>query len=64
MLFYSQTRHSFVFHQSVDTKRLRDAYLLGLAVRNHGRLVTFDRSIPTKAVLGSMPGNLVLLGNS
>jgi uncharacterized protein len=45
-------------------QKITDAYLLGLAVRNHGRLVTFDRSIPTKAVLGSMPGNLVLLEKS
>jgi uncharacterized protein len=45
-------------------QKITDAYLLGLAVRNHGRLVTFDRSIPTKAVVGAMPGNLVLLGNT
>ena len=44
-------------------KLLTDAYLLGLAVRNHGRLVTFDRSIPLKAVHGAGPGSLVLNGS-
>jgi predicted nucleic acid-binding protein len=43
-------------------QKITDAYLLGLAVRNHGRLVTFDRSIPLKAVLGAGPSSLVLLG--
>jgi toxin-antitoxin system PIN domain toxin len=36
-------------------QKITDAYLLGLAVRNHGRLATFDQSIPTKAVPGSVP---------
>lgn len=40
---------------------ITDAYLLGLAVRNHGRLATFDRSIPFKAVPGALPGNVVLI---
>lgn len=44
-------------------QKITDAYLLGLAVRNHGRLATFDRSIPTRAVEGAVPGNLVLLGS-
>jgi len=44
-------------------QKITDAYLLGLAVRNHGRLATFDRSIPLKAVHGARPGNLVLIGN-
>lgn len=44
-------------------QKITDAYLLGLALRNHGRLATFDRSIPLKAVPGAGPGNLVLLGN-
>jgi predicted nucleic acid-binding protein len=44
-------------------QKITDAYLLGLAVRNHGRLATFDRSIPMKAVLGATPGNLVLIGS-
>ena len=44
-------------------QKITDAYLLGLAVRNHGRLATFDRSIPVKAVHGAEPGNLVLIGS-
>jgi uncharacterized protein len=42
---------------------IADAYLLGLAVRNHGRLATFDRSIPIKVVLGAGASHLVLIGS-
>ncbi len=45
-------------------QKITDAYLLGLAVRNHGRLATFDRSIPLKALQGAVSGNLVLLGRA
>jgi predicted nucleic acid-binding protein len=45
-------------------KKITDAYLLGLAVRNHGRLATFDRSIPVKAVHGADSRNLALIGNA
>ena len=45
-------------------QKITDAYLLGLAVRNHGRLATFDRSIPLKAVHGADAGNLVLIGSA
>jgi hypothetical protein len=36
-------------------QKITDAYLLGLAVRNHGRLATFDCAIPLnlKAAMGS-----------
>jgi toxin-antitoxin system PIN domain toxin len=44
-------------------QKITDAYLLGLAVRNHGRLATLDRSIPLKAVPGAVPGNLVVIGS-
>lgn len=44
-------------------QKITDAYLLGLAVRNHGRLATFDRSIPLKAVRGAGPTDLVLIGS-
>ena len=47
----------------VGHQLITDAYLLGLAVRNHGRLATFDRHIPLKAVPGAVPGNLVLIGS-
>jgi toxin-antitoxin system PIN domain toxin len=42
-------------------QQITDAYLLGLAVRNHGLLATFDQGIPWKAVTGASPGNLVLI---
>ena len=42
--------------------KIMDAYLLALAVRNGGRLATFDRSIPIKAVVGARPENVELLG--
>ena len=45
----------FVGHQ-----QLTDVYLLGLAVHNHGRLATFDRSIPLKAVQGAAATHVVL----
>ena len=45
-------------------RKITDAYLLGLAVRNHGRLATFDRSIPLKAVQGADPGDVVLIGSA
>ena len=47
---------AIIGHQNVT-----NAYLLGLAVRNHGRLATFDRSIPLNAVPGARPGNLALI---
>ena len=43
-------------------QKITDVYLLGLAVRNHGRLATFDRSIPWKAVQGASAGNLAIIG--
>lgn len=42
-------------------QKITDAYLLGLAVRNHGRLATFDRSIPLKAVRGATASSLVVI---
>jgi len=42
--------------------KITDACLLALAVRNGGRLATFDRSIPIKAVVGARPENVELLG--
>ncbi len=43
-------------------RNITDAYLLGLAVRNHGRLATFDQSISLKAVHGAEPRNLSVIG--
>ncbi len=45
-------------------QKITDAYLLGLAVRNHGKLATFDRSIPIAAVVGASAGSLILLGKA
>jgi len=45
-------------------QKITDAYLLGLAVRNHGRLATFDRSILLKAVQGAVPRDVVLIGRA
>jgi toxin-antitoxin system PIN domain toxin len=45
-------------------RKITDAYLLGLAVRNHGRLATFDRSVPLQAVHGAQAGNLVVIGSA
>ncbi len=42
-------------------KQLTDVYLLGLAVKHGGRLVTFDRAIPLKAVHGAEARHLVVL---
>ncbi|HEX3742512.1 MAG TPA: hypothetical protein VHW09_01220 [Bryobacteraceae bacterium] len=44
-------------------QKVTDAYLLGLAVRNHGRLATFDRSIPMQAVPSARAANLALIPN-
>ncbi len=44
------------------SKKVTDVYLLGLAVGNKGRLVTFDRSISTKAIVGAEPWHLRFLG--
>lgn len=43
---------------------LTDVCLLGLAVRKHGKLVTFDRGIPVRAVLGATPANLEVIGGA
>ena len=50
-------RHSMITGHQKTT----DVYLLDLAVRNYGRLATFDEPIPLKAVLGASHGNLALI---
>jgi hypothetical protein len=42
-------------------KQLTDIYLLALAVKNSGRLVTFDRAIPVAAVRSAEPQHLVVI---
>lgn len=54
--------------QGIDHARLlgpaqiTDIYLLALAVRHNGRLVTLDRSIDRASVRKARPENLVILG--
>lgn len=52
-----------LFRASMITgyKNITDVYLLGLALRNHGRLATFDRSIPLNAIHQASARNLVVL---
>jgi uncharacterized protein len=45
-------------------RQVTDVYLLGLAKKKGGRLVTFDRTIPLKAVKGSTPDHLEVLTDS
>jgi hypothetical protein len=49
--------HSYI----LGPKQLTDVYLLALAVKNGGRLVTFDRSIPLRAVRGAEAHHVVVL---
>jgi len=42
-------------------RQLTDVYLLGLAQRHGGRLVTFDHSIPITAVAGATRETLVIV---
>lgn len=42
-------------------RQLTDVYLLALAVKHGGRLVTFDQSIARKAVRGASAAQLVVL---
>jgi uncharacterized protein len=42
-------------------RQITDAYLLSLAVKRNGRLVTFDGQIPLSAVRGATKQHLVIL---
>ena len=42
-------------------RQLTDIYLLGLACTQSGRLATFDRTIPMKAVIGATAQTLVVI---
>jgi toxin-antitoxin system PIN domain toxin len=42
-------------------RQISDLYLLALAIRNRGRLVTFDKSIPLDAIKGAEKKNLLAL---
>jgi uncharacterized protein len=49
------------YSRVLGPKQLTDIYLLALAVKHGGRLVTFDRGIPTAAVRGARPEHLVVI---
>ena len=53
----------FRIPQIAGHRQITDVYLLGLAVRRGGKLVTFDRSIPLKGVVGAGPRHLELIGS-
>ena len=55
---------SSVFRRShiLGSKQLTDIYLLGLAVRHQGRLLTFDAKLGLEAVVGAEPKHLEPLG--
>ena len=42
-------------------RQLTDVYLLGLATKGKGHLVTLDRSIPLRAVVGASPTTLTVI---
>lgn len=45
-------------------QNITNVYLLALAVHQDGKLVTFDRSIPAKAVVGAASRHLELIGSA
>jgi len=53
---------SLFHHPHIHSARqLTDLYLLALAVRNGGRLISFDQRIPLSAVAGAEGRHLVML---
>jgi predicted nucleic acid-binding protein len=53
--------HAIDRSRLVGPRQVTDAYLLALAARHDGRLVTFDRSIPLEAVHGAREAYLTVL---
>jgi toxin-antitoxin system PIN domain toxin len=51
----------FDAHQIRGHKQLTDVYLLGLAVKNNGRFVTLDTSVPLEAVKGARREHLEVI---
>ncbi len=45
----------------VGHRQITDVYLLGLARKRNGHLVTLDRSIPLRAVVGADAGSLTVI---
>lgn len=52
------------WHKLLTGRYITDAYLLALAVKNHGRFVTLDRGIPLQAVKNARDGHLVVIETS
>ena len=53
--------HSFDHARLLSARQITDVYLLSLAVKHGGHLVTFDRGIPLMAASGARPEHLVVL---
>ena len=51
----------FQTERILGTRQVTDVYLLGLAVRHGGRLVTFDEGITVKSVGGAKVENLMII---
>lgn len=51
----------FVTECILGTRQVTDVYLLGLAVKNGGRLVTFDEGITFKSVAAAKSENVVVI---
>jgi uncharacterized protein len=51
----------FAADRILTPRTLTDIYLLGLAEKNNGRLVTFDRAIPVAAVLRAKGRHFLVL---
>lgn len=45
----------------LGSRQLTDIYLLSLAVKNQGRLVSFDNNIAASAILNSRPEHLLVI---
>jgi len=53
--------NSFEHSHMHSARQLTDLYLLALAVKRKGRLVSFDQRMPLSAVVGADPKHLVLV---
>lgn len=51
----------FLAANILGTRQVTDAYLLGLATKNGGRLVTFDEGITLKSIHGAKAENLTII---
>ena len=51
----------FSRHAIISPSWLTDIYLLALAIKNRGRLVTFDRRIRPETVIGASENNLCII---